>query len=125
MSWRERIRAAVERLQLEVHALGLACRDPRVPWYAKLLAAAIVAYAVSPIDLIPDFIPVVGYLDDVVVIPLGIALVLRMIPHDVMAECRTRAAAEPMIYGRWIAAAAVVGCWLVGGLALWRWWWVA
>src|SRR5262245_41310645 len=121
MSWRERLRAAIDRLQREVHALGLACRDPRVPWYAKALAAAVVAYAVSPIDLIPDFIPVIGYLDDALVIPLGVALVIRMIPSEVMDECRARATAEPMVYGRWIAAGAIVVCWVGGAFVLWRW----
>ncbi|MEI6137309.1 MAG: YkvA family protein [Chloroflexota bacterium] len=70
----------------------LACRDPRVPWYAKALAGAVLAYALSPIDLIPDFIPMVGYLDDLVIIPAGLALVRRMIPADVLAEHRETAA---------------------------------
>jgi len=121
VSWKARLRTGVDRLQLEVHALGLACRDPRVPWYAKALAAVIVAYALSPIDLIPDFIPVIGYLDDAILIPLGVALVLRMIPAEVMADCRARATAAPMVRGRWIAAATIVACWLVGAFMLWRW----
>ena len=78
--WKMRAR----QLQAEVYALYLAYRDPRVPWYAKAVAACVVGYALSPIDLIPDFIPVLGYLDDLVLIPLGIALVLRMIPPAVM-----------------------------------------
>ena len=77
-----------------MHALYLASRDPRVPWYAKALAVCIAAYALSPIDLIPDFIPVLGYLDDAILLPLGILLVVRMIPPDVMAE--HRAAARPL-----------------------------
>jgi uncharacterized membrane protein YkvA (DUF1232 family) len=75
----------------ETLAISLACRDPRVPWYARALAAVIVGYALSPIDLIPDFIPVLGYLDDLVLIPLGIALLLRMIPVEVMEEAREAA----------------------------------
>ena len=123
--WKVWLRTTVDRLQLEVHALGLACHDPRVPWYAKALAAAVVAYALSPIDLIPDFIPVIGYLDDAILIPLGIALVLRMVPREVMADCRGRATAEPMVHGRWIAAATIVACWLACAFVLWRWWWRA
>lgn len=80
-------------LKREVYALYLAYKDPRVPWYAKLLAACVVAYAFSPIDLIPDFIPVLGYLDDLILVPLGIYLVLKLIPDEVMTECRARALA--------------------------------
>jgi uncharacterized membrane protein YkvA (DUF1232 family) len=73
------------------HALNFAARDPRVPWYAKGLAVAIAAYAASPIDLIPDFIPVVGYLDDLIIVPLGIAPVIKLIPAEIMAEYRALA----------------------------------
>jgi uncharacterized membrane protein YkvA (DUF1232 family) len=75
-----------------VYALYLACQDSRVPWYAKLCAGLVVAYAVSPIDLIPDFIPVLGYVDDLLILPIGVLLVRRMIPHEVMAEHRATAA---------------------------------
>jgi uncharacterized membrane protein YkvA (DUF1232 family) len=78
-------------LKRESLMLYYAARDPRTPWYAKLLAAAIVAYAVSPIDLIPDFIPVLGYLDDLLIVPLGIFLVIRLVPPDIMAEHRATA----------------------------------
>jgi len=78
-------------MKAEIAALGYACRDPRVPWYAKALAMCLVAYALSPLDLIPDFIPVLGYLDDLVLLPLGILLVVRMIPPHVLAECCERA----------------------------------
>lgn len=80
-------------LKQEVYALYLAYKDPRVPWYTKLLAACIVAYAFSPIDLIPDFIPVLGYLDDLLLVPLGIYFVLKLIPNEVMTECRAKALA--------------------------------
>src|SRR5262245_4312490 len=90
-SW-EGWRAAVGRLRRDVHAILLACRDPRTPAYAKLIAAGVVAYAVSPIDLIPDFIPVLGHLDDALVIPLGILIVRRLIPREVLEECRARVA---------------------------------
>ena len=112
--WKMRAR----QLQAEVYALYLAYRDPRVPWYAKAVAACVVGYALSPIDLIPDFIPVLGYLDDLVLIPLGIALVLRMIPPAVMDECRERARAE-LADGKPVsraAAAVIVAIWV--GLAV-------
>jgi uncharacterized membrane protein YkvA (DUF1232 family) len=78
-------------LKAETFALYLAARDPRTPWYAKLLAGGIVAYAVSPIDLIPDFVPVLGYLDDLILIPAGIALAIRLVPDSVLADCRAQA----------------------------------
>ena len=76
----------------DVHALYLAARDPRTPWYAKALAICVAGYALSPIDLIPDFIPVIGYLDDAVIVPLGILAVVKLIPSEVMAESRIAAA---------------------------------
>ena len=85
--WRVRLR----ELKIEVHALYLVCRDSRVPWPARTVAFLVVAYALSPIDLIPDVIPVLGYLDDLVVLPLGILLVLKMVPSDVMQDCRCAA----------------------------------
>lgn len=114
-SWKQR----AARWQAETYALYLAYRDPRVPWYVRALAAVVVGYAFSPIDLIPDFIPVLGYLDDLVLIPLGVALVLRLIPPEVMAECRVRAAealaaSRPMSRA---AAAVIVAIW-VGLIAL-------
>jgi uncharacterized membrane protein YkvA (DUF1232 family) len=78
-------------LKRETLTLYFAARDPRTPWYAKVVAVGVVAYALSPIDLIPDFIPVVGYLDDLIIVPAGIALVLRMIPAHVLVDCRERA----------------------------------
>ena len=103
------------RLRVETYAIYLAYRDPRVPWYARLFAAGVVAYAFSPIDLIPDFIPVLGYLDDLVLVPVGVALALRMIPETVMQECRERAEAA-MAEGKptnWKAAAAIVATWVL------------
>ena len=88
-SWKDRVKA----LKRETFTLYLACRHPRVPWYAKILALLVVGYALSPIDLIPDFIPVIGYLDDLILIPLGLMLVIRMIPEDVLAECRQKSEA--------------------------------
>ena len=116
--WRQRAR----RLKTEIHALYLAYRDPRVPWYARVVAACVVAYAFSPIDLIPDPIPVLGYLDDLVLLPLGVALALKLIPAPVMAECRQRArdAAREGRPTNWVAAAAIVLVWLaLAGLGVW------
>jgi len=110
-TWKARAR----QLKAEVYALYLAYRDPRVPWYARALAACVVAYAFSPIDLIPDPIPVLGYLDDLVLIPLGIAVVLRLIPSDVMAECRIKAQ-DALGEGKpvnWVAAGVIVTVWLL------------
>src|SRR5829696_404097 len=86
-----RLKQRARELKRETYALYLACRDPRVPWYARIVAICIVSYALSPIDLIPDFIPVLGYLDDLILIPLGIALLLKMIPEAVMIDCREQA----------------------------------
>ena len=94
-------------LKREVYALYLACRDPRVPWYARALAACVVAYAFSPIDLIPDFIPVLGYLDDLLLLPLGIALVIRLLPPGILAECRA-AAEQAMTTGKPTSRVGVV-----------------
>ena len=79
-------------LKRELHALYLAVRDARTPWFAKALAAGIVIYVISPVDIIPDFIPVIGKLDDAILIPAGFFIVRRLIPRDVMADCSVRAA---------------------------------
>jgi uncharacterized membrane protein YkvA (DUF1232 family) len=89
----ERAKQWARVVKRDVHALYLAGRDPRVPWYAKALALCVAGYALSPIDLIPDFIPVLGYLDDVILVPLGILLVVKLIPQEIMAEHRALAAA--------------------------------
>ena len=117
-SWKDR----VKELKRETFTLYLACRHPRAPWYAKLLALIVVAYALSPIDLIPDFIPVLGYLDDLILIPLGLMLVIRLIPADVLAECRQKSGE---IVGRAtragkIAAVVIVTIWLLtAALVVW------
>jgi uncharacterized membrane protein YkvA (DUF1232 family) len=116
-TWRRRVR----QLKVDTYALYLAARDSRTPWYARLLVAGIVAYALSPIDLIPDFVPVLGYLDDLILVPLGLALALRLIPAAVIADCRARTAAAEaagqltsragaaFVIAIWLLAAAVVG----------------
>lgn len=106
-AWKKVVRG----LKRETLALYYASRDPRVPWYAKAWAGLVVAYALSPLDLIPDFIPVLGYLDDLLLIPLGISLALKMVPADVLAECRARAAIDANVdlpFTRVVTAVVVV-----------------
>ena len=109
--WLER----AKQLKTEIHALYLACRDPRTPWYAKALAICVVGYAFSPIDLIPDFIPVLGYLDDIILLPMGIWLVVKIIPPDVLTECREKATEDARWRKpkSWFTAALIVLMWLL------------
>jgi uncharacterized membrane protein YkvA (DUF1232 family) len=107
-------------IKRDAHTLFLAARDPRVPWYAKGLAVAVAAYAASPIDLIPDFIPVVGYLDDFIIVPLGIALVIKLIPADIMAEHRALAVAAQDRPVSWTAAVIFVAIW-IAAIAVMGW----
>ena len=117
------LRQRARLLKRETLALYLAARDPRTPWYAKLLAVAIVAYALSPIDLIPDFIPVLGYLDELVLIPAGIALVIRLVPREVMSDARERAdgvvdkAKKTAVW----AAVVIASIWLLIAWVVIRW----
>ncbi len=107
------------RLKTELRALQLAVLDARTPWYAKGLVLLVVAYAVSPIDLIPDFVPVLGYLDDAIIVPVGIALSLRLIPAEVMAEARGAARTEALDRGaRRFGAAMIILLWLLALVAV-------
>ena len=121
-----RLRRWADGITRDIYAVYLAGRDPRVPWYAKALAICVAAYAFSPIDLIPDFIPILGYADDLVIVPLGILLVVRMIPPDVMMEHRASAAAMLERPASRAAAAVIGAIWLAlaaaGGWVAWRWW---
>ncbi len=122
------IKSRARLLKSEIYTLYLAYRDPRTPWYAKAWAAVVVGYAFSPIDLIPDFIPILGYLDDLVLIPLGVWLALKLIPAEVMAECREQArvrmgsgkpmgwAAAVIIILIWLALAAACACFVYNSL---------
>jgi uncharacterized membrane protein YkvA (DUF1232 family) len=116
----ERTKQWARIVKRDVHALYLAGRDPRVPWHVKALAFCVAGYALSPVDLIPDFIPVVGYLDDVILVPLGVLLVVKLMPPGIMAEHRALAAASqdrPVSRG---AAVTIAIVWLTcGGLAGW------
>ncbi len=110
-SWKRK----AKELKVQVYALYLAYKDPRVPRYAKIFAACVVGYAFSPIDLIPDPIPVLGYLDDLVIVPLGVALAVKMIPADVLAECQEQAR-ELVKQGKpvnKVAAAIIIGIWIL------------
>jgi uncharacterized membrane protein YkvA (DUF1232 family) len=108
------LKERARQLKSEVHALYLAARHPRTPWYAKLFLVAIVGYALSPIDLIPDFIPVLGLVDEIILLPFAIALAVKMIPPDVIEECRAQAAQAQLRGSRMgrIGAAFVVLVWL-------------
>ena len=122
MAWLAGLKQRARALKAETYVLYLAARHPGTPWYAKLLVAAIVAYALSPIDLIPDFVPVLGLLDDLLLIPLGIALAIRLVPPAVLAECRARALERRKLVSR-VAGAVIVVIWLaVVALGLWWAW---
>ena len=122
-AWLSQLKDKVRDLKRETTALWFALRDPRTPWVARVVGAAVVAYALSPIDLIPDFIPVLGLLDDLILVPIGIALCIRLIPAEVYAEARRKAVdaerrpasvvAGVMIVAIWLAVAAACGMWLV------------
>jgi uncharacterized membrane protein YkvA (DUF1232 family) len=109
--WKQQAR----KLKKEIYAIYLACKDPRTPWYAKLFAACVVGYAFSPIDLIPDFIPILGYLDDLVLVPLGITIVIKMIPPEVLSECREKAreALTQRKRRNWFGASIIIFIWII------------
>ncbi|HWT31348.1 MAG TPA: YkvA family protein [Propylenella sp.] len=121
MAKRSDWRAWAAGLRRDATALYLARRDPRVPWYAKVLAGLVVAYALSPIDLIPDFIPVLGLLDDVVIVPFGLWLVFRLLPDGLIEEYRPEAARLATVPRSRAAAIVIVAIWLAlaaAGIAL-------
>lgn len=119
----KRLKSWARKLKANLLLLWLCCRQPDMPWRRKVVALVTVAYAVSPIDLIPDFIPVLGFLDDVLLVPLGIALTLRMIPAPLLQRCRPEAqslAGQRIRFNaRWLMAAGIVGVWIV--LAVYGW----
>lgn len=125
MSINNRIKAWAKRIKREGVTLWFAGKHPRTPWHAKALGVFVVAYALSPIDLIPDFIPVIGYLDDVILLPCLIWLAIKLLPADVLAECRTQAdewmserGAKPSSK---VGAAAIVIVWIAAGAGIWYW----
>lgn len=117
----DRVRAWARELKGDVYTVYFAARDPRTPWYAKALALLIAAYAVSPIDLIPDFIPVVGHLDDVILVPLGVMLAIRLIPHDLLEQHRQSAAQLDREPRDWRIGMLFVAIWLIALAFLSRW----
>jgi uncharacterized membrane protein YkvA (DUF1232 family) len=116
----QRLKAWAKRLKDNLILLWLCCREPDMPSLPKVVALITVAYAISPIDLIPDFIPVLGYLDDVILLPLGIALAMRLIPDALLSRCRSQAQAmagqRVSLKGRWVMAGLFV---LIWGLLMW------
>ena len=117
-----RLKKWARDVKRDVLALYLAARDPRVPWYAKVLAGLVAAYALSPIDIIPDFIPVLGYLDDLILLPMGIAAVVALIPKEVMADLRRQAEERVLTRPRsWLGALIIILLWLVVAVFLVRW----
>ena len=121
-----RIKTWASDLTRDAHAIYLASRDPRVPWYAKALAIAVAGYALSPIDLIPDFIPIIGYLDELILLPLGIWLVVSLIPDEIMAEYRAKANEAGQRPVSRAGMVAIILFWIVGALTLgwigYAWW---
>jgi len=115
----ERLKGWARNLKRDVIALWLAARDPRVPWYAKALSAAVAAYALSPVDLIPDFIPIIGYLDDLLIVPFGIWAAVKLIPEPIMADLRAKALEHRKPTSK-AGLAAVVLIWLTAiAITLW------
>jgi uncharacterized membrane protein YkvA (DUF1232 family) len=116
MRFLEKLKDQASQLKRELHALWLAYGDARTPWPARILIVCVIAYAVSPIDLIPDPVPVIGYLDDLILLPLGIALAIRMIPDDVMTDCRKLAREttfdKPSKW-KWLGVGFVLVVWLL------------
>jgi uncharacterized membrane protein YkvA (DUF1232 family) len=117
----ERAKQWARSIKKDVVALYIAGRDPRTPWHAKAVALAVAAYAISPIDLIPDFIPILGYLDDLIIVPLGIMLAVRLIPADLMAEFRDAATERGQLPAHWVGAAVIIAIWVVGFVAFAYW----
>ena len=134
MSILQTLRGWAKRIKADAMTLWFACRHPRTPWHAKALGMFVVAYALSPIDLIPDFIPVLGYLDDVLLLPVLMWLTLKMLPVDVLQECRLQAEASisqaadkptsmagaAMVVAVWLVVAVCIAWWLYGAPSGWR-----
>ncbi|TIN08545.1 YkvA family protein [Mesorhizobium sp.] len=122
-AWLEAAKRRARDIKLDVVALWFAARDRRVPWFAKFVAGIVAAYALSPIDLIPDFIPVLGYIDDLIIVPLGVVLAIRLVPPSLMAEFRARAAALEKQPQSRMGMFIVVALWLaLAALLIWAFW---
>ena len=119
--WRERLRSIADRYERDLSALAFACLDSRVSWPARLVVLLVVAYIISPIDLVPDSAHVLGVVDDLIVLSLGFVLAVRLVPADVMADCRARAAVRPLPVLRWWVVVLIVLSWQLV-LVLWVHW---
>ena len=119
----EKIKSWAKALKAELAIVASALRDPRTPWPAKVLGVIVIAYAVSPIDLIPDFIPVIGYLDDLILVPAGLWLVRRLIPAEVLAEHRARVQHGERLPANRTAAAVIIAIWIVSLALVGTWLW--
>jgi uncharacterized membrane protein YkvA (DUF1232 family) len=120
----EHVKLTGRTLRQDVVALYFAAKDPRTPWYAKAIVICIIAYALTPIDLIPDFIPVLGYIDDLLFLPLGIYIAIKIIPEPVLVDCRKRLTGmEGSLPRNWTAAATIVLLWIgaASALAMYLW----
>jgi uncharacterized membrane protein YkvA (DUF1232 family) len=117
MSILQALKARARSLKRETYAMYLAVRDPRTPWYAKVVAGAVLAYALSPFDLIPDFIPVIGLLDDLILVPLGFALALKLIPAPIMVDCRNHADSAQGLPVSRVGAVFIIALWLALAVA--------
>lgn len=122
-SWFEAIKAWAKALKRDVVALWIAAHDRRTPWYAKVTAGFVAAYALSPIDLIPDFIPIIGYLDDLLIVPLGIKLVVAMVPVALMSEFRAEAAERETKPTSYVGAIGIAAVWVAAAALLFWWFW--
>ena len=108
------LKEKTKNIETDIYALYKAYRDPRVPWYVKLIILFLLGYFISPIDLIPDFIPVVGYIDDILIISLTIYLIIKLIPSDVFQDCRNKAICEPIsVKSKWIVTFSIVIIWFI------------
>lgn len=116
----EQAKRWARHIRRDIVALWIAARDPRVPWPAKLVAALVAAYALSPVDLIPDFIPIIGYLDDLVLVPLGITLAIKLIPATLFAELQREAARHDLRLSSKVGAGIIITLWLVGAALMLR-----
>jgi Uncharacterized conserved protein len=122
MSWGEWLRSKAVRFERELSALALACRDPRVGWPCRLVVLLTLLYIISPIDLIPDSAHVLGGVDDLILLPLSLFIAVRLVPADVMADCRTRAATRPFRDLRWWVVVLIVVAWQIVTVLLASWW---
>mgnify|MGYP000855944935 FL=1 len=108
------LKEKAKNIETDIYALYKAYRDPRVPWYVKVIILFLLGYFISPIDLIPDFIPVIGYIDDIIIISLTIYLIIKLIPAEVFQDCRNKAVCEPIsVKSKWIVTFSIVIIWFV------------